>query len=56
VITRNALDQQLAIWAFSQPGNPSWLDVVPLDGRGQADIAEARRRAIEDPGTITGES
>jgi len=45
VIARNALDQQLVAWASGQPGNPSWLDVAPLDGRGQADIAEARRRA-----------
>jgi len=45
VVARNALDRQLVIWATSQPGGRSWLDAAPLDGRGQADIAEARRRA-----------
>jgi len=45
VITRNALDRRLTVWAASQSDSPSWLDVAPLDARGQADIAEARRRA-----------
>lgn len=43
VIVRNSLDTQLQLWASAR--NRSWLDVVPLDRRGQADVAKARERA-----------
>ncbi len=44
VIVRNALDTQLVTWA-SRRGAASWLDVLPLDARGRADIDRARDRA-----------
>lgn len=47
VIVRNALDTQLVAWA-SRRGNQSWLDVIPLDERGKADIDKARERATNN--------
>lgn len=44
VIVRNALDRQLVVWASGR-GTRSWLDTVPLDARGRADIGKARDRA-----------
>ena len=44
VVVRNALDAQLLAWA-SRRSRESWLDVIPLDARGQADIEQARDRA-----------
>ncbi|TAK70190.1 MAG: hypothetical protein EPO13_04310 [Actinomycetota bacterium] len=45
VIVRNALDRQLAEWAATRHSGASWLDVIPLDPRGQDDLRKARRRA-----------
>lgn len=44
VIVRNALDAQLVAWASGR-GPRSWLDAIPLDSRGRADIDKARDRA-----------
>ena len=45
VIVRNALDEQLRAWARRRhPGKP-WFDCAPLDRRGHADVAKARKRA-----------
>jgi hypothetical protein len=44
VIVRNALDARLVSRA-TRRGSASWLDVVPLDARGYADIDRARFRA-----------
>ena len=45
VITRNALDRELHAWAGRRPERGQWLDAVPLDGQGRADLAKARSRA-----------
>ena len=45
VITRNALDRELHAWAGRRPQRGQWLDAVPLDGQGRADLAKARSRA-----------
>ncbi len=44
VIVRNALDEQLSVWAAARR-HASWLDAAPLDARGSADVAKARDRA-----------
>lgn len=44
VITRNALDAQLTVWA-ARRGERSWFDAVPLDGRALADLEHACRKA-----------
>lgn len=44
VVVRNALDAQLVAWA-DRRGTQSWLDTIPLDSRGQADIDKACDRA-----------
>jgi len=44
LIVRNSLDEQLVLWANSR-GWDSWLDCIPLDTRGVADIENARLRA-----------
>jgi len=46
VIVRNALDAQLADWS-SLRGPELWTDTVPLDQRGQGDIAKAVDRATD---------
>ncbi len=45
VIVRNALDRELIDWAKRKSPRATWFDVVPLDARGLADVADARRRA-----------
>lgn len=45
VIVRNALDSALTNWSRRRHPSVSWLDAVPLDARGRADIAQARERA-----------
>lgn len=45
VLTRNALDRVLRDWAHRRHSGASWLDVVPLDQQGSADIQKARDRA-----------
>lgn len=45
VLTRNALDRELRDWAHRRHSGQSWLDVVPLDQQGSADIQKARARA-----------
>jgi hypothetical protein len=45
VLTRNALDRELRDWAHRRRSGASWLDVVPLDQQGSADIQKARDRA-----------
>ena len=45
VIVRNALDSALTNWSHRRHPGVSWLDAVPLDARGRADIAQARERA-----------
>ena len=47
VLVRNALDRGLQNWARAR-GDRSWLDVVPLDKRGAADIERARARATRE--------
>ncbi len=47
VVSRNALDRELRAWAADRTGS-AWFDVVPLDGRGLADLAKARARASRD--------
>lgn len=47
VIVRNALDRELTRWAGERDYR-SWLESVPLDDRGMADIAKARMRATRD--------
>lgn len=47
IIVRNALDRELRRWA-DERGYRSWLESVPLDDRGVADIAKARMRATRD--------
>lgn len=44
VVVRNALDRQLVSWAAGR-GMSSWLDGIPLDHRGRADIAKGVERA-----------
>lgn len=44
VVVRNALDAQLVAWASGR-GRGSWLDAIPLDARGRADVDKARERA-----------
>lgn len=44
VVVRNALDVQLVAWASGRHRR-SWLDAIPLDSRGKADIDKARDRA-----------
>jgi hypothetical protein len=44
VVTRNAMDQQLGLWA-ERRGAGSWFDVTPLDRQGLADLSKARDRA-----------
>jgi hypothetical protein len=46
VLVRNSLDSALRRWSLQRHGNASWFDAVPLDARGQADISQARERAI----------
>lgn len=45
VLARNALDRELRDWAHRRRAGASWLDVVPLDQQGSADIQKARDRA-----------
>ena len=45
VLARNALDRELRDWAHRRRSGASWLDVVPLDQQGSADIQKARDRA-----------
>lgn len=45
VLVRNALDQELRDWARQRRAGATWLDVVPLDPQGMADIKKARERA-----------
>lgn len=47
VIVRNAMDAALSQWSQSRYGDGAWFTHAPLDARGCADIAEARRRAIK---------
>ena len=47
VIVRNALDRAMNRWA-EERDYASWLESVPLDDRGIADIAKARARATRD--------
>jgi hypothetical protein len=47
VIVRNALDSALVSWSRRRHLSVSWLDAVPLDARGRADIARARERAAQ---------
>ncbi|MDO5696736.1 MAG: hypothetical protein Q4G51_02060 [Dermatophilus congolensis] len=44
VVVRNALDTQMQAWAGRRSGG-DWMDMAPLDDRGQADIRKARARA-----------
>ncbi|MFE6923718.1 hypothetical protein ACFVAV_22020 [Nocardia sp. NPDC057663] len=44
VLTRNAMDGALARWSNRRHGTFEWFDHVPLDRRGDADLAEARSR------------
>ena len=44
VIVRNALDTQLVAWA-TRRGASTWLDAIPVDAKGRADIDRARDRA-----------
>ncbi|APE37747.1 hypothetical protein BOX37_31695 [Nocardia mangyaensis] len=44
VLTRNAMDGALARWSNRRHRTAEWFDHVPLDRRGDADLAEARRR------------
>jgi hypothetical protein len=46
VLVRNSLDSELRGWSLQRHGSASWLDAVSLDARGQADISQARERAI----------
>lgn len=48
VVVRNALDRELTNWAKSRAASATWFDQVPLDTRGLADIADARRRATRN--------
>jgi hypothetical protein len=45
VVVRNAMDEQLRRWAGRRHAGRSWFDAAPLDGRGRADVAQARERA-----------
>ncbi|HIW94987.1 MAG TPA: hypothetical protein H9867_00635 [Candidatus Corynebacterium gallistercoris] len=45
VFLRNALDQTLTDWMHTQDHQESWIDSVPLNQRGKADIATAKTRA-----------
>lgn len=49
VVVRNRLDEQLVAWASARRPGRSWLDAVPLDPQGLADIRKARSRA---PGAV----
>lgn len=46
VIIRNAFDRELVRWAHGRGQRP-WLEIVPLDNRGKADIAKAYDRATD---------
>ena len=52
VIVRNAFDTQLVAWA-TRRGATSWLDVIPVDTKGRADIDRARTRATRGRTTLT---
>lgn len=45
VLARNALDRELRDWAHRRRAGAAWLDVVPLDQQGSADVQKARDRA-----------
>ncbi|GAA2247903.1 hypothetical protein N1031_17855 [Herbiconiux moechotypicola] len=45
VLVRNALDRELGAWARRRHPGSSWLDVIPLDHQGTADLRKARDRA-----------
>ncbi|WP_267419460.1 MULTISPECIES: hypothetical protein [unclassified Curtobacterium] len=45
VVTRNALDRELATWARRRHPDSTWLDQVPLDPQGRSDLVKARGRA-----------
>lgn len=45
VVVRNSLDIRLRDWAQRRRSGASWLDVAPIDRRGQEDIRRARERA-----------
>lgn len=49
VVVRNALDEQLRIWAATRGARSgrqrSWLDMAPLDEQGRNDVDKARRYA-----------
>jgi hypothetical protein len=45
VIVRNSLDRSLQRWADRRRGGIDWLDAVPLDAQGAADVVKARERA-----------
>jgi hypothetical protein len=48
VLIRNALDRELTAWASARSTVLAWFDLAPLDSRGAADIASARRRATNN--------
>ncbi|MFM8350055.1 MAG: hypothetical protein ACKN9D_03220 [Actinomycetales bacterium] len=52
VIVRNALDTQLVAWA-TRRGVATWLDVIPVDTKGRADIDRARTRATKGRTALT---
>lgn len=52
VIVRNAFDTQLVAWA-NRRGATTWLDVIPVDTKGRADIDRARTRATRGRTTLT---
>jgi hypothetical protein len=45
VLSRNALDRELTLWAHDRHDGASWFDEAPLDGRGCSDLRNARERA-----------
>ncbi|ALG85541.1 hypothetical protein [Gordonia phthalatica] len=51
VVVRNAMDVQLGRWARLR-GEASWLEIVPLEPRGLADLERAER-AVEARGVST---
>ena len=52
VLVRNAMDAALLDWA-RKAGRSDWLDALPLDARGLADIVEAKRRVARLRGRAT---
>ena len=45
VIVRNAIDERLRGWSRSAGAGPRWFTALPLDQRGEADVAKAIARA-----------